>query len=355
MIFEALALLISSVVASVVIAVDDMQQQNNDGEPPPNQPPGRGPNQGRRGQGRAAQAPRFSQQEKRSLVVTIRSILPIGPNAWQQVANEHNQNWPTNRSEDSCRRQFAKLHKTKMPTGDPRCPPEVREAKQAKREIREKAEMGSGNSDVSGLTDLELDQDFGDQDPPAAAAAAHGDGAAAIPDPFLPVDDIQVQAAVGAAARHGSDNNHSENPPQGAANVARRSTHDNDSPPPGFSTHPMFPSGVIPMPRPVGNNGNVGNPKKKKSYGKKGAASSSDLDMNSILQLCQMQALQSITQSAADDKKSKEEKEERDRERRDARRMDERFMRMMMLMMAGFAAHEDDKKTGKRKRDEDYE
>ena len=334
-----LTVVFSAVSAASTAGAND-HHDNNDAAPPP-------PNQARGGHGRASQAPRFSQQEKLSLVDTIFRLLPIGPDAWEQVANEHNALWHTNRSDDSCRRQFAKLHKTKMPTGDPHCPPEVKAAKRAKQRIREKAEMGEGNSDVSGFEEDQEDE-FGENEPPhiaavnATANAATNNEQEAAGNGF----DPSVIEMLGLP--------HFDEPPPRArqvhqgANVARRPARDAHSSEksPGFASEPLFPQGVIPQPLPVG----YGNPKKK---GK------SPNTIDSILQLCQMQVLQSMAQSAADLKNSKDEKEEREKERqenrREQRRMDERFMQMMMLMMAGIVPHDGDKKkSGKRKRDSDY-
>lgn len=92
-----------------------------------------------------AAAPRWSLMEKLALVRVIKKHLPIGPAEWQKVVEEHALVWDhCTRNENSIKRCFVKLYKTKKPTGDASCPPEIKEAKQAIYAIREKVDLGCG-------------------------------------------------------------------------------------------------------------------------------------------------------------------------------------------------------------------
>ena len=85
--------------------------------------------------------PSYSNEEVKSLLGVIRRHLPIGPDEWEGVLVEHLESWPdTVRDVTSIRRKFSQLHNKKIPTGDPRCPPLVKEAKRIVYEIKQQAE-----------------------------------------------------------------------------------------------------------------------------------------------------------------------------------------------------------------------
>ena len=92
----------------------------------------------------------FSQIETESMLDTIRSILPVAGMEWDKVKRLHEGEWPDiMRTKDSLRRKFSALYRTKMPTGDPACPPLVRMAKLIHNEIKEKVDMSDGEDKQS--------------------------------------------------------------------------------------------------------------------------------------------------------------------------------------------------------------
>ena len=92
------------------------------------------------------------------MLESIRSVLSIGGTEWGTVENLHLQEWPEiKRSKDSLRRKFSSLYRTKMPTGNPACPPLVRLAKQVQGEIKFRimASGGENNGEESNDDDDE--------------------------------------------------------------------------------------------------------------------------------------------------------------------------------------------------------
>ena len=83
----------------------------------------------------------------------------MGMDEWAAVERRHLLAYPDhNRTRESLRRKFQTLYLTKKATGDPTCPPEVRRAKQLQQAIREKAEVSSAGSEISGDIDFEVNQ-----------------------------------------------------------------------------------------------------------------------------------------------------------------------------------------------------
>ena len=119
--------------------------------PPPPAPPA--PQQGRR-----ASSKNYGIEETRHLFAILTTIVPIGPDEWQRVCDEHNLNYP-GRDLNSIKRRYATLYRKQMPTGNPNMPWEVREAKTIKRLIGEKAMMGDGQEH------FDLQQGFGNNNP----------------------------------------------------------------------------------------------------------------------------------------------------------------------------------------------
>jgi hypothetical protein len=142
---------IGILIACVFVSVGTANKTGMPNEMPPPMPPP-APHQPPH-QGKAPNA-RFTQLEHLSMCECIIRHLPIGQDKWELVAEEHNTKWPTkNRTVDQLRWQFAKLHKKKIPTGDPNCPPKVKAVKQCKYLICKRANLGEGNSDVSDIDD----------------------------------------------------------------------------------------------------------------------------------------------------------------------------------------------------------
>lgn len=77
-----------------------------------------------------------------SLLKKLQEIQLIGSEEWEMVTEEHNRIFPlSNRKIDSLRRKFTMLQRKKIPTGDPRMPPDERRAKHNRYLIREPADM----------------------------------------------------------------------------------------------------------------------------------------------------------------------------------------------------------------------
>ena len=86
--------------------------------------------------------PSYSKEEVDTLLCIVYQKLPIGQDDWDGVYEEHLSRWPdTDRDVLSLRRKFNQLANKKVPTGDPNCPPHVREAKQILFLIKEEADM----------------------------------------------------------------------------------------------------------------------------------------------------------------------------------------------------------------------
>ena len=97
--------------------------------------------------------PTYSTEEVDHLLQSLREHLPIGPEEWDLVASEHVKTWGQNgRDTTSLRRKFNQLVKQKMATGDPHCPPHVREAKRIMIGIRQKAELDTCEVEDDGLS-----------------------------------------------------------------------------------------------------------------------------------------------------------------------------------------------------------
>ena len=91
----------------------------------------------------------FDTKELKSLFNTIEKILPIGLREWEVVLDQHNKVWSAKEREvRGLRQKFNRLNGSKLPTGDPNCPWDVRWAKQLKKKIDEKADSNLLN-DVS--------------------------------------------------------------------------------------------------------------------------------------------------------------------------------------------------------------
>ena len=72
-------------------------------------------------------------------MTSIQEVLPIGPLDWEKVVQMHTDQFPNmGRDLQSVRQKFNKLQVSRIPTGDPTCPPAVRRAKRIHRDIEEK-------------------------------------------------------------------------------------------------------------------------------------------------------------------------------------------------------------------------
>ena len=77
-----------------------------------------------------------------ALLDILERRLPIGPEEWDAVSDEHAINFPK-RSVDSIRQKFAGLHRRQAGTGNPNCPPEVEQTKRIKHLIGERVNIGT--------------------------------------------------------------------------------------------------------------------------------------------------------------------------------------------------------------------
>jgi hypothetical protein len=108
-------------------------------------------------------------------------VLPIGPDEWDEVVNFHLERFPeAERNALSLRRKFTQLYKTKIPTGDPSCPNEVRRAKEIFRWIEARADAAGEVVE----SELGFDEDNSPDDDMRlgeAAAPVAAPGASSIP------------------------------------------------------------------------------------------------------------------------------------------------------------------------------
>ena len=98
---------------------------------------------------------KFTVVEIEHLLETIEDVIPIGNPDWKRIWQEHSARYPTKeRTSESLKRKFQELARKKIPTGDPNCPPYVRDAKQIFYKIVQATDGSTGGSDV--------DEDFGE-------------------------------------------------------------------------------------------------------------------------------------------------------------------------------------------------
>ena len=146
---------------------------------------------GARGSTRAGSGPRFSLDELETMLTCIETVLPIGPEEWEMVADTHSLDFPAhNREASSLRRKFQSLYNQNVPTGDPTCPPHVRRAKRLRYKIEERADSsnmvgGGGDADLGfddheeGAQEEEVEEETGGiEDEEINAGATINDGAA---------------------------------------------------------------------------------------------------------------------------------------------------------------------------------
>jgi hypothetical protein len=98
---------------------------------------------------------KFTVVEIEHLLETIEDVIPIGNPDWERIWQEHSACYPTKeRTSESLKRKFQELASKKNPTGDPNCPPYVRDAKRIFYKIVQATDGSTGGSDV--------DEDFGE-------------------------------------------------------------------------------------------------------------------------------------------------------------------------------------------------
>ena len=91
--------------------------------------------------------PTYSTEEVEYLLELVEEIVPISQMDWEQLAVRHNEVWTTQREYEGLRRKYKSLAESRMPTGDPNCPPLTMKAKATQQEIIKKAELNLHDSD----------------------------------------------------------------------------------------------------------------------------------------------------------------------------------------------------------------
>ena len=124
---------------------------------------GRGRGRGRGEGGRPPGRSNYSNDELDLLLESVREILPISGREWEEVATRHASYFAdSRRTGEQLKKKYNRLAKTKIPTGDPNCPPSVREAKTISRLIVEKTDGTTG--DEYEIFSPDDDGDNGDED-----------------------------------------------------------------------------------------------------------------------------------------------------------------------------------------------
>ena len=80
----------------------------------------------------------------------LEEILLIGPDEWNEVVEQHNMRFPNpGRDMYAIRRKYMTLQRKTIPTGNPKCPPEVKQAKRIKYKLGQKADLGDAAESYS--------------------------------------------------------------------------------------------------------------------------------------------------------------------------------------------------------------
>ncbi len=115
------------------------------------------PGPGGRGRG-------FTGAEIDNMLAEIEERLPIGQTEWDLVTSELNKSSFPPRTTDAIRRKFNTLHKTRIPTGDPSIPADVRKAKSIRLALQGKA--GIINGALLEAEELDVGVEDDEADPP---------------------------------------------------------------------------------------------------------------------------------------------------------------------------------------------
>ncbi len=97
----------------------------------------------------------YSQVEINSLFDLLEMHLPISSMEWERVEALHEINFPAeDRTRESLKRKFQDLYCTKIPTGNPFIPNDVRRAKEIQRMREERIHSSDceGNQDIKNIT-----------------------------------------------------------------------------------------------------------------------------------------------------------------------------------------------------------
>ena len=88
----------------------------------------------------------FSRGETESLLELLHEHISLAKDEWEKVCRLHELRYPQQRrNADSTRRKFSALCRTVPPTGDPTVPTDVLKAKEVRKAMTERADIGEGD------------------------------------------------------------------------------------------------------------------------------------------------------------------------------------------------------------------
>ncbi|KAJ7231708.1 hypothetical protein B0H12DRAFT_969480, partial [Mycena haematopus] len=94
--------------------------------------------------GRPQGSSNFSKDDTKKLLDIVKKTLPLGAKAWKAVASKYNKwaagNDRSERDAKALENKFKTLLKKKKPTGEGRCPPDIKRVQRIERLINEKAD-----------------------------------------------------------------------------------------------------------------------------------------------------------------------------------------------------------------------
>ena len=113
-------------------------------------PPRKAKSTGKKKGGRLSGTRNLSKDDLLFLLDALEEILPIGPDKWNEVVEQHNMRFPTpGRDMYAIRRKYMTLQRKTIPTGDPKYPAEVKQAKRIKYKLGQKADLGDAAESYS--------------------------------------------------------------------------------------------------------------------------------------------------------------------------------------------------------------
>lgn len=121
------------------------------------------------GAGGGGRGRHWREAEVALMLSVVRDILPRGANEWMTTAIRYNERclqlapYFPERDDEAIRNKFKALKNTRKPTGDPECPPHVREAKYIQRDIEARMSVANIDDDIDADDD---DDDLSDSQMP---------------------------------------------------------------------------------------------------------------------------------------------------------------------------------------------
>jgi hypothetical protein len=119
----------------------------------------------------------FSQQELFALLDIIEEHLPVAMYTWDLIAADHAAMYPdSHRTSKSVRRNFVSLYRSKIATGDHKCPPDVRHAKLIIDQIKKSVDLSEGDEVQQVVQEVVGDGEEEDGQSSAADYDCYADG-----------------------------------------------------------------------------------------------------------------------------------------------------------------------------------